>query len=111
MTPSFRRKPTMQRAWSEKFGWIYLTVSIAGWVVFLITMGLFIRVFMVVDRKSHSASDTLIGVVPYAALFLIIAGWVAPDTCRSALKEGRGGSPEWSFRPTFGDIGHRAAAP
>jgi hypothetical protein len=76
----------MTRAWFAKRGWLYRPVSVAGWIVTLITSGLCIWAFLAVDRRSHSVSDTLIGVFPYVALFVIIAGWIASNTCRSASR-------------------------
>jgi hypothetical protein len=73
----------MRRPWFQKFGWVYRPASLAGWVVLFVTLGLCVWVFVVVDRRSHSASDTLIGVFPYTSLFLIIAGWIASNTCGS----------------------------
>ena len=66
-----------ERKWFALFGWIYRPVSFAGWSVVLITLGLCAWVFWAVDRRSHSVSDTLIGVFPYATLFLILANWIA----------------------------------
>jgi hypothetical protein len=74
--------------WFRKFGWVYRPVTLAGWVVLVVALGLCVWVFVVVDRRSHSASDTLIGVFPYAALFLMIAGWIASKTCAPTSRTG-----------------------
>jgi hypothetical protein len=78
----------MSRPWFRKVGWVYQPVSFAGWVVMVVALGLCVWVFLVVDRRSHSVSDTLIGVFPYATLFLIIAGWIASNTCGSTSRTG-----------------------
>ena len=67
----------MTRLWFEKWGWIYRPSSLLGWAASLATLGLIARVFVVVDRSSHSASDTLIGVFPWAWVFLATLYWVA----------------------------------
>jgi len=66
--------------WFKKRSWVYLPASLAGWIVTLATLSLILWVFTAVDRNSHSASDTLIGVFPYAVSFLVIAGWIAHNT-------------------------------
>lgn len=71
----------MNRSWFKQWGWLYRPVSVVGWLITLLTLALVAQVFVAVDRHSHSASDTLWGVFPYAALFVIIAGWVAAHTC------------------------------
>ncbi|MDQ6887727.1 MAG: hypothetical protein M3068_10580 [Gemmatimonadota bacterium] len=70
----------MSHIWFRPLGWIYRPVSVAGWLVTIITLGLCVQFLVAVDRHSHSVSDTLIGVFPYAALFLIFAGWIASHT-------------------------------
>jgi hypothetical protein len=70
----------MKRKWFEKFGWIYRPTSLMGWTITLITLSLCVWVFLAVDRRSHSVSDTLMDIFPYVALFLIIWGWVASKT-------------------------------
>ena len=70
----------MPHIWFRPLGWIYRPVSVAGWTVTILTLGLCVQFLVAVDRHSHSVSDTLIGVFPYAALFLIIAGWIASHT-------------------------------
>lgn len=79
-----------KRAWFERLGCTDRPISIAGWVVTLISLGLCVRVFLAVDRRSHSVSDTRIGVFAHASLSLIIEGWIASNTCRSALRDGPG---------------------
>jgi hypothetical protein len=70
----------MRTPWFRRFGWVYRPVSFAGWVITLITIGLCLWVFVAVDRRSHSVSDSLIGAFPYVGLFLIFAGWIASHT-------------------------------
>jgi|CXWL01.1.fsa_nt_gi hypothetical protein len=43
--------------------------------------GFCILVFIIVDRHSHSASDTLFGVMPFFAPAAVLLCWVAPRTC------------------------------
>ena len=66
--------------WFRSWGWIYRPISPAGWILTLLLVAACAWVFVAVDRKSHSVSDTLIGVFPYATLFVIITYWVASHT-------------------------------
>lgn len=66
--------------WFRRFGWIYRPVSIVGWVITLVTALLIIQVFIAVDMRSHSVSDTFYGVLPYMVSYLVIAGWIASNT-------------------------------
>lgn len=70
----------MSHPWFRKFGWVYRPVSVAGWVIVAIALALTAQAFVAIDRHSHSASDTLWGVFPYAALFAILVQWVASNT-------------------------------
>lgn len=70
----------MSFIWFRKVGWVHRPVSPVGWTIVVLTAALILQVFRAVDRHSHSVSDTLWGVFLYAALFLIIADWVAAHT-------------------------------
>ncbi len=64
----------MSYKWFKKLGWIYRPVSVMGWLLTLITTAMCVWFFIVIDRHSHSGSDTLINLFPFAALFVIICG-------------------------------------
>ncbi len=72
--------PAMPRRWFRKFGWYYRPVSVAGWALSAAMVAASVWAFFVVDRQSHSASDTLIDVFPYVALFAVILGRIAHHT-------------------------------
>jgi hypothetical protein len=77
----------MRALWFEKWGWTYRPIDVAGWLVAALTLAACAWVFWAVDRKSHSVSDTLIGVFPYVVSFLVVFGWVASNTCRAPARE------------------------
>ena len=54
-----------------------LPTSTVGWVLTLLTVTLTVWTFIVVDRYSHSASDTLIGVFAGAWILVATLLWVA----------------------------------
>lgn len=74
----------MKRNWFAKYGWIYLPASWQGTLLVAAFFGFCVLVFVIVDRHSHSASDTLFGVMPFVAPAAILLYWVASKTCRNA---------------------------
>ena len=63
----------MKTKWFKRFGWFYLPVSVPGTVVCLLAALFCITVFTAVDRRSHSASETLYGIFPFfVCTFLLL---------------------------------------
>jgi hypothetical protein len=73
----------MQQPWFKRFGWFHIPISTAGALVSLTAMIFSINVFIVIDRHSHSVSDTLYGVFPFFACTFLLVEWVARNTSRS----------------------------
>lgn len=67
----------MNKKMFKKWGWVYRPSNIAGWMITLIDLALIVLVFAAVDRNSHSVSDTLIGVFPWAWIFFATLNWIA----------------------------------
>jgi hypothetical protein len=72
----------MKQAWFRRFGWFYLPISAPGTLVYLAAAGFCVSVFLVVDRHSHSVSDTLYGVFPFFASAFLLVDWIARSTSR-----------------------------
>jgi hypothetical protein len=72
----------MQRPWFKPWGWVHRPVGMAGWLLTLLALAVVAHVFRVVDARSHSASDTLIGVFPWAWIVFVTLNWVASRTSR-----------------------------
>jgi hypothetical protein len=70
----------MKPVWFRKWGWLYRPASIIGWLLTFLVMLLMARVFVAVDRNSHSVSDTLTGVLPWAWIFVAMLLWVVSKT-------------------------------
>ena len=70
----------MARSWFKPWGWIYRPVSWQASGLVLCAALFCVQVFVAVDRRSHSASDTLYGVFPFAVPCLILLNWVASKT-------------------------------
>jgi hypothetical protein len=66
--------------WFRRRGWIYLPKRPAGWLVTVLVIALVAWIFRIVDRHSHSVSDTLIRVVPWVLLLLGSLGLIAAKT-------------------------------
>ena len=77
----------MNKPWFKPWGRIHRPQSAIGYAV-AITAALFCAgVFIVVDGRSHSVSDTLYGVFPYWTLTAVLYLWIASK--RSAPAGGR----------------------
>jgi hypothetical protein len=70
----------MKKAWFKRSGWFYLPVSLPGILIMLAALGFCIQVFLAIDRKSHSVSDTLYGVFPFFVCTFLLLDWVASRT-------------------------------
>lgn len=45
------------------------------------------NVFLAVDRRSHSVSDTLYGIYPFVVPTLGIVGWITSRTAESTARQ------------------------
>jgi hypothetical protein len=70
----------MKTNWFRKFGWIYIPTSVIGAVIMLLVIVFCIKVFIAIDRNSHSVSDTLYGIFPYFVSAITILFWIAGNT-------------------------------
>jgi len=74
----------MKTAWFKRWGWFYRPISWQG-VAIVAAGSLFCaQVFWAVDRKSHSASDTLYGIFPFFACSFLLLDWIAARTTRES---------------------------
>ena len=70
----------MKTQWFKRLGWFYLPISVPGVVILLAVLAFCIQVFFVIDRKSHSISDTLYGVFPFFTCAFLLLDWIASRT-------------------------------
>ena len=66
--------------WFKPLGFLFAPVSVMGWLVTLLAGAFCAQVFWVIDRHSHSASDTFYGVFPFWIPTLLVLAWVADKT-------------------------------
>lgn len=80
----------MGRSWYARRGWLYVPRAWQGWSITLAATAFVAWVFVAVDRRSHSASDTLSGVFPFAACAVLLVHWIGSRTSeRSTAREDR----------------------
>ena len=70
----------MKQIWFKRIGWFYLPVSVPGAVITLIILAFCGQVFLAVDHKSHSVSDSLYAVFPFFACTFLLFDWIAGRT-------------------------------
>lgn len=70
----------MKNVWFKRAGWIYVPISVPGAIITLAAVSFCVQVFLAVDHKSHSVSDTLYGVFPFFASVYLLFDWLAGRT-------------------------------
>lgn len=78
----------MNQKWFREFGLLYLPVSILGWVATILALAFCTHIFLFVNSRSHSVTDTLYGVFPYVVPTLLGLYVLALRTSRSDSKGG-----------------------
>jgi hypothetical protein len=68
--------------WFRPWGVVFLPTTFAGWLVTLLPAAFCVQVFLAVDRRSHSVSDTLYGIFPFWVPTFLLWVWVASKTSR-----------------------------
>jgi hypothetical protein len=66
--------------WFNQWGWFYLPASIPGTLICLAFTAFCIQVFLAIDHKSHSVSDTLYGVFPFFTCAFLLFDWIGART-------------------------------
>lgn len=68
------------KPWFRKAGLLYLPTSWQGALCTLLVLAFCVQVFLFVDARSHSVSDTLYGVFPYIVPALLLWERLADKT-------------------------------
>jgi hypothetical protein len=53
----------MNLPWFKRYGILHIPVSVMGWFLFFVGLAYAVYVFIDIDSRSHSVSDTLINFV------------------------------------------------
>lgn len=72
----------MKHVWFKELGLLYRPVSALGWVATVLAFAFCAHVFLFVDARSHSVTDTLYGVFPYVVPTLVALYVLALRTSR-----------------------------
>lgn len=72
----------MNNRWFREYKWIYYPISWQGILATSLVVLFNIQVFLAIDSKSHSVSDTLYGIFPYLIGSLVILFWIASKTSK-----------------------------
>jgi hypothetical protein len=72
---------SMSKTWFRPWGPIYRPTSVAGYIVTILILAFCVQVFLYVDGRSHSVTDTLYGVFPYIVPSLLLWERIAAHTC------------------------------
>ncbi|MBM2845269.1 MAG: hypothetical protein HW407_581 [Bacteroidetes bacterium] len=67
----------MKLHWFVRKGIFFFPSSIPGWIIVLTTLALLVWLFIDIDSRSHSASDTLINFVFNALIVAVVYSLVA----------------------------------
>jgi hypothetical protein len=66
--------------WFKPAGILFVPVSAMGWLLSLAAAAFCVQVFLFVDGRSHSVSDTLYGIFPFWVPALLALAWIADRT-------------------------------
>jgi hypothetical protein len=72
--------PASSFRWFARWGWIYRPVHPLGFVATLAALAFVVQVFVAIDARSHSATDTLYHFYCYAAPTFLGLMWIASRT-------------------------------
>jgi hypothetical protein len=70
----------VKRPWFSPLGWVYRPVSWQGYLAVSAALLFCAQVFLAVDRRSHSVSDTFYGIFPFVAPTFLLLVWLASKT-------------------------------
>ncbi len=66
--------------WFKSWGLIYRPISWQGVTITLLILAFCVQVFLFIDSRSHSVSDTLYSVFPYIVPSLLVLERIAART-------------------------------
>lgn len=72
----------MNLPWFKRIGIFFIPISIIGWIILLGGLAFAVYIFIDIDSRSHSASDTLINFVFYLLIIGAVYSFIAYLTSR-----------------------------
>jgi len=70
----------MKNPWFREWGWLYYPISWQGIMLVLLVLAFCVQVFLAIDSRSHSVSDTFYGIFPYIIPSFLVLLWIASKT-------------------------------
>jgi len=74
-------------SWFKRIGWFHVPSSAAGVIITLMAIVFCAQVFLAIDRRSHSISDTLYGVFPFFVCTFLMLDWIASRTSNAVRQQ------------------------
>jgi hypothetical protein len=68
------------KAHFRKTGWIYIPVSLAGWIVAILYATVSIFTLIMIDSNYNSLRNSLIRFFPYFISLTVVYFWIASNT-------------------------------
>jgi hypothetical protein len=67
------------KAHFKKTGWIFVPVSVAGWIVTILYVAISVFTLVVVDKTYNNLKNSLIRFFPYFISLSVLYFWVASN--------------------------------
>jgi len=74
----------MINAWFAPWGWLFRPLNAGGVALTVVALVFMAQVFLAIDARSHSVSDTLDAVYPYWGVTFLGWEWIARHAARRA---------------------------
>jgi hypothetical protein len=69
----------MKSSWFKKAGWIFIPNSAQGILITILFLAFCIHIFIFVDSRAHSVSDTFYGIFPFVVPAFLLYIWIASE--------------------------------
>ena len=73
----------MNLPWFKRTGIFFQPITLMGWVILIVGLAYAVYVFIDIDNRSHSVSDTLINFVFNLLIIGAVYSFIAFLTCRN----------------------------
>jgi hypothetical protein len=64
----------------RKSGWVYIPVSVAGWIVTIVYAAVSVFTLISIDKSYNSMPNSLIRFFPYFISFSVVYFWIASNS-------------------------------
>jgi hypothetical protein len=66
----------------KRLGWIYVPLSICGWIVTIVYLGVSIYTLIIIGQNYDSLRSSLIRFFPYFISFSVVFFWIAGNSSK-----------------------------